>query len=130
MFDKTINEYESKVVAVTKEIEKTISPDKVTEMYDAVKEQVEKDFICSYTIESNSMNAVVVVLAEEFNTNTKRYIARYTLNEKEIVIKGILPEDYKGKQTSYLANEIRNHYAHEISMILLRETAPIIHPLT
>ena len=34
MFDSHYYKNESKVVAVTKEIEKAISPDKVTEMYD------------------------------------------------------------------------------------------------
>jgi hypothetical protein len=42
MFDSNVYKSETKVVAVTKEIEKTISPDKVTEMYDAVREQAER----------------------------------------------------------------------------------------
>ena len=41
MFDAHYYKSESKVVAVTKEIEKTITPDKVTDMYDKVRAEVE-----------------------------------------------------------------------------------------
>lgn len=83
MFDRTIYKSESKVVAVTKEIEKTISPDKVTEMYDSVREQAEKDVIASLRVQSNTLNGVVVQIADEYSTATSRVHTRFILNGQE-----------------------------------------------
>ncbi len=85
------NHHESKVVAVTKEIEKTISPDKVTEMYDAVREEVENNIVLKLRFETNTLKGVGVILNENLNTDEKRYVASYNLNGKDYITKGYLP---------------------------------------
>ena len=65
MLDSHYYRHESKVVAVTKETEKTISPDKVTEMYDAVREQALKDIVASLRVEENILNGIVVQFASK-----------------------------------------------------------------
>lgn len=85
MLDRTINNYESKVVAITKEIEKTISPDKVTEMYDAVREQVEKDIIRTIIVKDNNLNGVIMEVRDQLATLQKKILFKFTLNNKEYI---------------------------------------------
>lgn len=93
MLNTTIYRNESKVVAVTKEIERTISPDKVTEMYDAVREEVEKNVVQVIRIEDNIMKGVVVEFFDDFRNHEKKARARFTLNGEEFMEEMILARD-------------------------------------
>lgn len=124
MFNTTIHQHESKVVAITKEIEKTISPDKVTEMYDAVREEVENNFIKSFHISSNQLGGVVVILKEDYNQMSVKFIARYQLNGKEYITKGYMPERNDFKDMVF--DKIYEHYKSEVAGELLRESIEII----
>ena len=87
MFNKTfrINLPEPKICPITQVVEKTITPDKVTEMYDSVREQVEKDVLRTIVIKDNSLNAVILELRHEFSTDQRRLLFRFTLNGKEYI---------------------------------------------
>lgn len=80
MFNTTI--HESKVVAVTKEIEKTITPDKVTDMYDRVREEVERSIVRKMVLKGNEIS-VSAVLSRDPLTLTDRVIGSWTLNGEE-----------------------------------------------
>lgn len=81
MFDRYESRTESKVVAVTKEIEKTISPDKVTEMYDKIRAEVEHDIIKTHVINTNIIKGMVIEVADRYETRTKKVYTAFNLNE-------------------------------------------------
>lgn len=124
MFNTTITKHESKVVAITKEIEKTISPDKVTEMYDAIREEVENNLIKSFHISSNQLEGVMVILRENHNEMSAKFIARYVLNGKEYITKGYMPERNDLKDMVF--DKIYEHYKSQIASELLKENIKII----
>ena len=126
MFNTTNYKTESKVVAVTKEIEKTISPDKVTDMYDRVRDEVVNSIVRSYTIEDNSMKCAVVEYNDDMNTTIRRYIARYTLNGDEHLIEGsLLREDLLAKPDSIIMR-VYDHYCDRVASQIIQQQ-PEIH---
>jgi hypothetical protein len=121
MFNTTIHKHESKVVAITKEIEKTISPDKVTEMYDAVKEEVENSIVKAFRVESNQMTGVAVIFNERYTDMTKRFVARYTLNGKEYIVKDYIT-DHIDTRESEVYEKMYEHYKTQVANELMRNT--------
>lgn len=93
MFNTIIYKNDSKVVAITKEIEKAISPDKVTEMYDAIREEVEKNIVSSIHISSNIMEAALLEINNRYDTRTTDYILSFTLNGKKSTHRGSFTVD-------------------------------------
>ena len=130
MFDKHIRQwdtYTSKVVAVTKEIEKTISPDKVTEMYDAVKEEVKKSLIRTYVIETDLVNGVVMDYHELYTTWEKVIVVRFNLNWKEFIFeKRIKYYERIGLSDLELVDIFFEFYKAEIAIQIIR---PIVENL-
>lgn len=122
MFNKTIYNTETKVVAVTKEIEKTITPDKVTEMYDSVKEQVKSDLIRAFTFKSNSLEGTVMMFSDDVATAVTRYKAGYKLNGEMFEIDGVLNREDKLGIDSIITKVV-NHYSKTIASRLIQETA-------
>ncbi|MFK5282012.1 hypothetical protein ACI3PL_20890, partial [Lacticaseibacillus paracasei] len=60
MLNKTIINTETKVCPVTQVVEKSISPDKVTEMYDKVREEVLNSILRTVVIKDNRMEGVLI----------------------------------------------------------------------
>lgn len=122
MFNKTIiDRSETKVVAVTKEIEKTISPDKVTEMYDAVRDEVEKTIIRAYSIESNLLNGIVIETEPRYETRETTYLLRFILNGKECIRRwAMAPEIADNKNAIY--DKAFEFYKGAVAENLMRET--------
>lgn len=85
MFNKYITENNTRVTPVTRVIEKTITPNKVTEMYDKVRAQAERDMIQVFKIQSNTLNGVVLELHNQYDTLTKKIMTRFSLNGKEYI---------------------------------------------
>ena len=83
--------HETTVTPVTRVVEKTITPDKVTDMYDSVREQVGKDVIASIRVESNVINGVVMQLNDSVSDRTSHIFVRFTLNGKNYEFKDVLP---------------------------------------
>lgn len=125
MLNTTINNHESKVVAITKEIEKTISPDKVTEMYDAIKEEVEETVIRRILVEGNYINGTILELRADHQNRLNRYITRFVLNGKEYIDKGFLQLDEEEMMNtdSKLLDKLFENYKKVIGTHLLKEGA-------
>ena len=124
MFDRHIRQwdtYTSKVVAVTKEIERTISPDKVTEMYDAVKEQVQKDMIRAYKIETDQINWIVMEYWDEHCAGQKVIVVKFTLNWKEFIFtKKLHWLDTSGMDDFELAQVFFDFYKEQVALFVIK----------
>ncbi len=123
MFDRTTYKTESKVVAVTQQIEKTISPDKVTDMYDKVREQAEKDIIASLRVENNILNGVVVQIADQYDTATSRLYTRFQLNGKDYTDMYVVPTR-EARTMADLYSKLEEHYTRVVQRSIFREIAP------
>lgn len=121
MFDRNIYKSESKVVAVTKEIEKTISPDKVSEMYDVVREEVEKNIVRSIHIQSNLMEGAALEINRKYDTRTTDYIIRFVLNGEEEIYRGSFT-DSEMLMESRLYNKIESVYKDSVTHLLMKHT--------
>jgi hypothetical protein len=127
MFDRHYYKSESKVVAVTKEIEKTISPDKVTEMYDKVRAQAEHDVVASLRVDSNLLNGVVVQVADEYSTATSRVYTRFTLNGKEHEDMNVLAK-WEVLSNNRMYEILSEHYARVVKNVLLKNFVEVFSP--
>lgn len=125
MFNKTIHKHESKVVAVTKEIEKTITPDKVTEMYDAVREEVEKSVVRSILVSDNSLHGAVVEIHPKYEDATSVILLRLTLNGKEHMEREAIPRD-QAMSESDLFEKLRDFYIRVVSTEVIKQTIDVI----
>lgn len=122
MWDNITHKHETKVVAVTKDIERAISPDKVTEMYDKVRSQAEKDIIASLRVESNSLNGIVVQIQDEYSTDTSRIHTRFILNgEEHIAIETLSHEETLSH--GELFDKLAKHYRETVAMKVFRDGA-------
>ncbi len=126
MFDTTKLNFESKVVEVTKEIEKTISPDKVTEMYDKVKEEVEKSIVKSIWIKDNKMEGVTIEFIDNFMNGQRRVRGRFLLNGKEYLLDEEIPEKATLISESELADKLFEYYKTVVAGTLVKQSVPAI----
>lgn len=93
MFDTIINKkHETVVTPVTRIIEKSISPDKVTEMYDKVKEELESRLMRSFVIHSSRCDFAVSIFEEPLRTD-KRMVVRFEINGEETILEIYLSDD-------------------------------------
>jgi hypothetical protein len=125
MFNKTTYHNESKVVAVTKEIEKTITPDKVTDMYDKVRDEVEKSIIRSIVVNDNSLSGSAVEIEQRFDTASHLVILRLTLNGKEHISKEVLGREVTLDEAK-LYDKLRDFYIRTVADEVMRATVDII----
>jgi hypothetical protein len=121
MFDKHISNTETKVCPVTQVVEKTITPDKVTDMYDKVKQEVENSILRTYIIDDNDLKGIVIVTQEDFNTCTKKLLCRYTLNGTEHIMKEFIRNKNYSEinEVAYVIETLRKHFLSELSFQLL-----------
>jgi len=120
MLDSITYKTESKVVAVTKEIEKTITPDKVTEMYDKVRKEVENTISRAYLIQDNELKGVVF----EVSAATRMLMCRFTLNGKEHIIK-TATENTTHLTPSGALQYLKEHYADAVAFETVTELARV-----
>lgn len=125
MWDKTIHKHETKVVAVTKEIEKTITPDKVTDMYDSVRDEVEKSVVRSIVIGDNSLNGSAVEIEPRYDGDCHVVLLRFTLNGKEHFSKEILEREVE-MSDGKLYERLRDFYIRTVTNEVMRQTVDII----
>lgn len=128
MFDTHNFNSESRVVAVTKEIEKTITPDKVTEMYDKVKDEVVKSIIRSYKIESNHFRGSVTQF-EDVNRAGSNLIINFLINGDEKTFEEFVqrreilsPEDAVTKFRTAFLSVLSNELTKEAVVTLIRKS--------
>jgi hypothetical protein len=131
MFNPTIYNNESKVVAVTKEIEKTITPDKVTEMYDAVRNEVENSIIRSIVVADNSLHGSAMEIVNQFHTMSHLLLLRFTLNGKEYIAKETTKKEDE-MDDNKLYEHLREFYMRTVADNVMRDTINVgirtIHP--
>lgn len=121
MFNKTINNSVTEVNPITQVIEKSISPDKVTEMYDAVKEEVLNSIIRTYTVENNSLKFGVIEYTDLLDIGALKYRTSFLLNGKEHRLEGEIPRNEMSQTQAVLIEKVVNQYAKVISMELLSQ---------
>ena len=121
MFDTTI--HKTTVTPVTRVIEKSITPDKVTEVYKDVRTEVEESILRTFTIESSLLNGVVIETENRYNTSTRLLHIRFVLNGREFIHK----TEVKIELTeAKIYNHFADFFSHEVTKILLNETARIV----
>lgn len=131
MFNKTIiNKTETN--PATRVIEKTITPDKVTDMYKDVRKEVEKSIIRALRVETNYMHGVVIEIHENYESMQKKMITRFVLNGKEYIDttwnknnkENILSSD------EHLIHALHQHYQRVISNEIFKNmNETLIHKL-
>lgn len=82
MFNTTVHKNETRVTPVTRVVEKTITPDRVTDMYDKVRTEVEREVIRTVRVSDNRFHGVAQLI-ESPASLTKTVQVRFTLNGKE-----------------------------------------------
>jgi hypothetical protein len=125
MFNTQVYKSETSVCPVTRVIEKTISPDKVTEMYDKVKDEVENNFVRKFIIKENNLHGVVTEHIENQLAKSKIIMVRFVLNNEEHIVKEIQPKEYvldREKAVRKLVEGISNQI---IKVILSNINLPI-----
>lgn len=121
MLDSNYYKSETTVTPITQIIEKTITPDKVTDMYDAVRKEVEEDIITKVLVQDNFMNGVVLYMENRFDTASKIILTKFNINGKEYIQKDYLvPLEEMDKYK--LAEELRKKYVETMSTLVLRES--------
>lgn len=118
MFNTTVDNSKSEVVAVTKVVEKTITPDKVTDMYDKVREEVENTILRAYKVDDNDLHGIVF----QVDYATRQLWTRFTLNGREHITKKIT--DQLVILTPIQAYEyLKKEYAEVVAVELVKEAA-------
>jgi len=122
MFDTINHKTETTVTPVTRVVEKTITPDKVSDMYKEVRAEVEKNIVQMVKIESNLLNGVAIELRNSHDTYARKIYTRFILNGKDHVNTDFedRPEIYTQEQ---LFNKLADHYAQVVRNELLKEAA-------
>lgn len=83
MFDKKFDVTNTNVQAVTRVVEKTISPDKITDMYKDVREEVIGSILRTIVADNNKMNGVVVEIQQNLANDQRVIYTFFTLNGQE-----------------------------------------------
>ena len=80
MLNAYYHKTETKVVPVTRVIEKTITPDKVTDIYKEVRGEVEKKILNTFIFNDNKVNGVVVEMEPDYAANNQKILIRFSIN--------------------------------------------------
>jgi len=124
MFNKTTTttNFNSKVVAVTKEIEKTITPDKVTEIYDKVRDEVEKTIVQKIVVSNNIFSGVAVEIIDEASTMSHYVLTNFILNGVKCFDKHLLGDNYITATKDTIIEKLFEHYKQVVAKELIKES--------
>ena len=126
MFNKTYHHIDQTTVTpVTRIVEKTITPDKVTEMYDQVKREVEESFIRAYKIESNTIKGVMVEMHESPVTRERKIYCRFTINGEEFIESIPVGDNVRTLSKEKMFNKFFELYKARLGVLLLKATIEI-----
>lgn len=123
MLDTHLYNFESKVVAVTKEIEKSVSPDKVAEIYKDSKETAENQVVKAIYVDGNSFHGVVVEMARNHSDRTKRIYTKFILNSEEHIQYTDVTDDMTNEQ---MVDKLFDDYKAKIATKLVKEGLKIV----
>lgn len=123
-----VTKHESEVVAVTQVVEKSVTPDKVAEIYKDSMAEAKSRIVSSITLDNSYLSAVVVTFQESLMDRVFHIHTRFYLNgvEKNRTVK--IPRDslsIHGEKES-MVKAIHDHYTQEVSKILIEEAGKII----
>lgn len=123
MLDTHKYNFESKVVAVTKEIEKSVSPDKVAEIYKDLKETAENQVVRAIYVDGNSFHGVVVEMARNNLDRTKRIYTKFIINSEEHIQHTDVTDDMTNEQ---MVDKLFDDYKSKIATKLVKESLKIV----
>lgn len=134
MFNTNYYKSETKVCPVTQVVEKTISPDKVTEMYDKVYAEVQNNYVKNFDVKSDYLNGTVVEFSDEYNTLQRKVMTRFNLNGQEYTFlitiqsaKELKPEQLYEIFVNHYRDELMKKLFNPLSQIMFKKVYP---PLT
>lgn len=84
MFDTHVTKHQTTVTPITQVVEKTISPDKVTEMYDKVDQELQKQISRRIVVRDNQVSGSIV-LYDMHHPMIKKCVIRVIVNGKESI---------------------------------------------
>lgn len=126
MFNKTVvHSHKAVVTPVTKEIHhKSITPDKVTEMYKEVRKEVEAEFVRGFAISSNHLHGTVVQINRSHEHGRRVIYTRFVLNGEECIDKN---EEFDSDGTllteADALHKLIKHYKTVVGEELLKDVA-------
>ena len=124
MFNRTVYKTETIVTPVTRVVEKSITPDRVSEMYDKVRSEVELNLIQIIKIESNTLRGVVVEFTNSYDTATKTVLTKFLLNGEEHVDRRTMTiEEVLTQENAF--DVLAEHYKKVVGGQLCSENAKI-----
>ena len=123
MFDSVTHKTETIVTPVTRVVEKTITPDKVFDMYKEVRDEVEKNLIQVVRIESNILNGVVSEIVDRYDTSTHKIYTRFILNGEEYIDK-TFETDITSMTSTQILEKLSSHYNSVIEKKLIKNIIP------
>lgn len=123
MFDTHNTKYQSSMMAVTKETEKTISPDKVVEMYDKIEEIV-LDTLVRYEIKSNVLNAQVSTYTS--HSLDEKVLVKFDINGTKYRFTRTVTPEMKPFTTDKFLSMVMGMYVEEVSKLLFLSKTDVI----
>lgn len=103
---------------VTRVVERSISPDKVTEVYKEVKDEVEKKIVRSFVFNDNKVNGVVVEVEPDYEQAIRHLLVRFTLNGQENTRKITQPKESFLRDDAY--HLLVGEFANEVMKMVAR----------
>jgi hypothetical protein len=116
---------ETTVCPITQVVEKTITPDKVTEMYDSVREQVEKDILRTIIINNNTLNGVIFEKRDDFAGAQTKILYRFTLNGIEYIERDFVI-NREDNTEERMINKFHDYVKEKIAIKIIKENIKTI----
>lgn len=116
---------ETTVCPVTQVVEKTITPDKVTEMYDSVREQAEKDILRTIIINDNTLNGVIIEKRDDFGNHQRKLLYRFTLNGIEYIERDFVINQEDNTEERMI-NKFHDYVKEKIAIKIIKESIKTI----
>lgn len=121
MFNRTKVVIESN--PITRVIEKSVSPDKITDVYKDVKAEIDKTLLRTFTIKSTHLDGVVMEFENRYDTVTKILHMRFVLNGNEHIGKTEV-QDFLSEEQVY--KELVDFFTFEVTKILMKDAYKIV----
>ena len=122
MFNRTTIKKQAGTVVtpITQVTKEGITPDKVTEMYDKVTKEVERNFVNGFHVKNNRLDGIVISIRHHIDSAGRKIYTKFILNGEEhldMTLEGL--EFELTKENAF--DKISNHYSNVISNKILRE---------
>lgn len=122
MFDKTVYKTETTVTPVTRVIEKSITPDKVTDMYDKVQKEVLENIVRKGVIKTDNLNDISFLVFEEVHSGNKVLKVSFKINGKDYGFKRVI--DLFECSNHQIIDHVFEVYKEEVARLLFKDALP------